>query len=175
MEDLRILPGRGLVTKLSTQLRLEALESIEIKTDKISSSAIDLVDIQNNIESYIGTTEIPLGIVGPLLYNDSNKQEFVYCAAGTLEGALVASMNRGARALSLSGGFSAEIAWQRMSRAPMFLFETEKEALIFKIFTETIFGDIKKVTANYSNHAKLNNIEIIQHEKVVHLKFIFQP
>ena len=173
MEDLRILPGRGLVTKLSTQLRLDALEAIEIKTDKISSSAIELTDIQNNIESFIGTTEIPLGIVGPLLFNDSNKQELVYCAAGTLEGALVASMNRGARALSLSGGFSAEIAWQRMSRAPMFLFETENEALIFKNFTETIFDDIKKVTTNYSNHAKLNNIEIVQLEKVVHLKFIY--
>ena len=36
MEDLRVLPGRVLVTKLSTQLRLDALESIEIKTDKIA-------------------------------------------------------------------------------------------------------------------------------------------
>ncbi len=173
MEDLRVLPGRGLVTKLSTQMRLDALELIDIKTDKLSSSAIDLADIQNNIESFIGTTEIPLGIVGPLLFNDSKKQELVYCAAGTLEGALVASMNRGARALSLSGGVSAEIAWQRMTRAPMFLFETEKDAAVFKKFIEPLFEEIQKVTRNYSNHAKLEKIEAIQMDAAVHLKFVY--
>ncbi len=171
MINYSVIPGRGLVTKLSTQMRLDYLESIEIETRKLTETHLELQDIQNNIESYIGTSEIPLGIVGPLLFNDSATHEMVYCAAGTLEGALISSMNRGAKALSLSGGFSAHIAWQRMTRAPMFLFDLETEALVFKIFIESIFVDIKRVAEKYSNHARLQHVDAIQEGPVVHLKF----
>ncbi|MEO8087254.1 MAG: phosphotransferase [Bacteroidota bacterium] len=173
MNEIPIIPGRGLVTKLSTQMRLDFLGSIELKTDRIASSKLDLHNIQNNIESYIGTTEIPLGVVGPLLFDDEGKEELVYCAAGTLEGALVASMNRGAKALSMSGGFSAKIAWQKMSRSPMFLFENENDASTFKFFAENIFSETKKIAEKYSNHAKLLDLQVIHSDTVVHLKFIY--
>jgi hydroxymethylglutaryl-CoA reductase (NADPH) len=173
MNELPIIPGRGLVTKLATQLRQDYLATNDIETGLFADTNIDLQTIQNNIESYIGTTEIPLGLVGPLLFIDEGKEELVHCAAGTLEGALIASMNRGAKTLSLSGGVSAIIVWQKMTRAPMFLFETESEAEIFKTFIPPLFEDIKNIVEQYSNHAKLQNIEIIQLDNVVHLKFIY--
>jgi len=173
IREIPIVPGRGLVTKLSTQMRLDFLESLELKSNRIASSGIDLHDIQKNIESYIGSVEIPVGMVGPLLFNDEGSQELTYCAAGTLEGALIASMNRGSKAVSQSGGFSAEVSWQRMSRAPMFLFESAKEAAAFKEFSENNFEDMKAVAEKYSNHAKLLKVSTIQLEEVVHLKFIY--
>lgn len=173
MADLPTVPGRGLVTTVSTRMRHDFLDSIDIHTDRLSQSHLDLQNIQNNIESYIGTAEIPLGIVGPLLFNDGEQKEYVYCAAGTLEGALVASMNRGAKALSQSGGFSAEVVWQRMTRVPMFLFATEKEAEHFAAFVRDLFADAKSVTSKYSNHATLLEIKPIHSGTVVHLRFIY--
>ncbi len=168
-----IIPGRGIVTSASTNMRLDFLETNNIKTNLIADAKLDLFDIKNKIESYIGSTEIPLGIVGPLLFNDSEKQELTYCTAGTLEGALVASMNRGAKVISRSGGFSAEVKWQRMTRSPMFIFERESEAAIFKKFVEDSFFKIKKAAETYSNHAKLVDVNIVQLDNVVHLKFTY--
>ncbi|MFM7661659.1 MAG: phosphotransferase [Bacteroidota bacterium] len=173
MSILPIIPGRGLVTKASTQLRIDFLDANSLPHKNISESTLDLDKIQNNIESYIGTVEIPVGVVGPLLFKDEQQSEFVYCTAGTLEGALVASMNRGVRAISLSGGFSAKILWQKMCRAPLFLFENEDHASLFAKFTASTFEKIKVVTKKYSNHAQLQEIKIIQQENHVHLKFIY--
>ncbi len=122
MKNFPIIPGRGLVTTLSTQLRLNFLKDNNLSVKKISKTDLDLNDIRNNIESFVGSTEIPLGIVGPLSFQDNDEDELVYCLAGTLEGALVASMNRGAKAITNSGGFSAKISWQKMCRVPMFIF-----------------------------------------------------
>lgn len=169
--QIPIIPGRGLVTSRSTDMRLDFLETNNIKTHLISESKLEFQDIRNNIESYIGSTEIPLGVVGPLLFNDNDKQELTYCAAGTLEGALVASMNRGAKVICKSNGFSAEIKWQKMVRSPMFIFETAEEAIVFKYYIEDAFLDIKKTAETYSNHAKLICINSIQSDHVIHLKF----
>ncbi len=173
MNEIPIIPGRGLVTPMSTRLRIEYLESIDIKVDNLGQSQLILKDLQHNIESFIGTTEIPLGLVGPLLFKEAGQEELVYCAAGTLEGALIASMNRGAKALSKSGGFTANIAWQKMCRAPLFLFENETEATVFKQFIKDNFSAIKQEAEKYSNHAKLMTIDIVQIQSNVHLKFFF--
>jgi hydroxymethylglutaryl-CoA reductase (NADPH) len=173
MADIPTVPGRGLVTPVSTRMRQDYLASIDIHTNKLSQSQLELADIQNNIESYIGTAEVPLGIVGPLIFVDDSRSEQVYCAAGTLEGALVASMNRGAKALSQSGGFTAEVSWQRMTRVPMFLFNDRQEAEQFALFVPTLFGEAKAVAEKYSNHASLTEIKPIQADEVVHLRFIY--
>ena len=157
-----IIPGRGLVTALSNRLRLDFLSSNAISTDQISKTDLDVKTIQKNIESYIGTVEIPLGIVGPLLFKDeAENEELVYTAAGTLEGALIASMNRGAKAISLSGGFSAEVRWQKMTRAPLFMFDKEEHVPIFTAFIKSHFAEIKEKAESYSNHAKLLELECV--------------
>ncbi len=171
MEKLPYVPGRGLVTETSTQLRLEYLKSLEIDTDEIEKSNLCFQDIRNKIESYIGSTEVPLGLVGPLLFNDSEKPEYVYTSVGTLEGALVASMNRGCKAISKSGGFTAQVNLQVMSRVPMLLFEKEIHGLLLIEYIDSEFLKIKKLAESYSNHVVLLGIEPIQMGKAVHLRF----
>jgi hydroxymethylglutaryl-CoA reductase (NADPH) len=171
---LPIIPGRGLVTAGSNRLRLDYLSSRSISTEQVAKTDLDVRTIQKNIESYIGTVEIPLGIVGPLLFrDDAGKDELVYTAAGTLEGALVASMNRGARALSLSGGFTANILWQRMTRAPLFMFEKEEDVPVFESFISSRFAEIKKAAESYSNHAKLLELECVSFDNFVHVRFTY--
>lgn len=173
-KKIPIIPGRGLVTAMSNKLRLDYLNSHSIPTGEISKTDLDIQNIQKNIESYIGTVEIPLGIVGPLLFKtDEEKEELVYTAAGTLEGALVASMNRGAKAISLSGGFTANVLWQKMTRAPLFIFEQENHVSIFESFIKKNFSEIKKKAEDCSNHAKLLELDCISFDNVAHVKFTY--
>ena len=69
------VPGRGLMNQTAFDLRMDYLETLaeDIKKD-VKSDSILLSQIQNNIESFIGTIEIPLGLVGPLLFLDKNKE-----------------------------------------------------------------------------------------------------
>lgn len=173
-DELPIIPGRGLVTAMSQEMRHEFLNKNGYSIQELVQTSLNLKDIQYNIESNIGSVEIPIGIVGPLLFNENNYSELVYTCAGTLEGALVASMTRGAKAISMSGGFQAEFVWQKMVRAPMFLFENQDNAGFFIHFVTSIFQEIKSKAESYSNHAQLNTIEPIQDGHVVHLRFIYE-
>ncbi|MES2766634.1 MAG: phosphotransferase [Bacteroidota bacterium] len=171
--DYPIIPGRGLVTDTATQLRQDFLKSQQINISEISETRLVAADIRNNIESLVGSVEIPVGLVGPLLFKNGESEELIYTVAGTLEGALVASMNRGAKALSMSGGFSAYVLHQKMIRTPMFLFKNLHESMIFKTWIEANFDNIKHIAEQYSNHAKLTSILPFVVGKSVHLKFVY--
>ena len=56
MSEYPIIPGRGLVTKLSTQLRHGFLDKNNLDIEEISKTHLELDDIKNNIESYVGST-----------------------------------------------------------------------------------------------------------------------
>lgn len=170
---LPIVPGRGIVTAMSTNMRREFLSDNDIQTTELSETLLDYKQIQNNIESYIGTVEIPVGIVGPLLFRTEDQSELVYTAAGTLEGALVASMNRGAKAISLSGGFQAEVKWQKMTRVPLFQLTDEDVALEFIDFVEKNFSEIRGKAESFSNHAKLAELITTRDGEFVHVKFVY--
>ncbi|MHB1277720.1 MAG: phosphotransferase [Bacteroidia bacterium] len=170
-ESYPIVPGRGLVTESSTRERLEYLHAKNIHTEMMEESGITLGQISQNIESYVGSIEIPLGLVGPLLYVTGQKKEMVHTAAATLEGALVASMNRGAKAISLSGGFKAEVKHQKMLRCPMFLFSTNHEALLFANWLRIHEKGLRDEAEKHSNHAKLITTTPVVIDTDVHIYF----
>jgi len=169
------VPGRGLMNQTAFDLRMDYLDQLQQGIIKdVKSDTIQLSQVQNNIESYIGTTEIPLGLVGPILFNAKGKTpEWVHTAVATTEGALVASMNRGAKAISECGGFTAHIVHQKMLRTPMFTFKSMTESLDFCEWIRTHFDAIKKVTHKHSNYAELLEISSVVIGKIVHLKFIY--
>ncbi|MFB9076096.1 phosphotransferase [Flavobacterium procerum] len=174
MENYPIVPGRGLVTAYSTKLRHDHLDELGHSTKYISASSLFHADIQNKIESYIGSVEIPVGLVGPLLHIGEDKEEWVYAGAATLEGALVASMNRGAKAASLSGGVKTSFVHQKMSRCPMFVFNDAAAAALFYNWLQDKYHSIKKEAEKYSNHAQLLSIEPVCITNAVHLRFYYR-
>lgn len=84
----KTVSGRGLNTKTAITLRKEHLSELGYSIEEIEKTKINQTDIQKNIESFIGSVEIPSGLVGPLLYYNSEKveEEEVFCVATTLEG-----------------------------------------------------------------------------------------
>lgn len=169
------VPGKGLMNQTAFDLRMDYLETLSKNiTHDIKSDSIALSQIQNNIESYIGRVEIPLGLIGPLLFVDKNKQtELVHSAVATTEGALVASLNRGAKAISESGGFEAHIIHQKMVRSPMFTFNRLSESIAFNEWIKNNLDNIKIQAQLHSNHASLLEISSVIIGKIVHLKFVY--
>lgn len=174
MLDYPIVPGRGLVTSSAKELRLDYMKKIGLGVEEISEETINSDQIKNNIESNVGSVEIPVGLVGPLLFAKNGKEEYVHSVVGTLEGALIASMNRGAKCISMSGGFNAHVLHQKMIRTPMFIFKNLDESIAFKLWIDKKFNALKKIAESYSNHAILDSILTYVIGKSVHLKFVFQ-
>lgn len=75
-------------------------------------------------ENVVGYVTIPVGVVGPLKINGSSFE----VPLSTLEGALVASTNRGCKALTTSGGVTARVIDQGMTRGPLVAFDNVKQA-----------------------------------------------
>ncbi len=167
-------PGRGMMSQAAHELRLDFFRTLLENPEPIISTNITLDQVQNNIESFIGTTEIPMGLAGPLLFKtDKEKTEWVYTGICTTEGALVASINRGAKAISECGGFSAHFVHQKMLRSPLFTFKNLADAVEFEKWIKINFNRIKKHAAYYSNHAELLEIKSFIIGNLTNLKFIY--
>jgi hydroxymethylglutaryl-CoA reductase (NADPH) len=86
-----------------------------------------------NCEAVIGYVPLPVGIVGPVIINGKSFQ----VPMATTEGALIASTNRGARAIAKSGGATAVILGNGMTRAPLVRCKSMAEAAKIKAWIET--------------------------------------
>src|SRR3990167_8464461 len=96
--------------------RRKALErKTGVKFPHIGTYSLDeRVASSRNCENMIGVTQIPLGIAGPLVVKSqisnlkSQQGKNYYIPLATTEGALVASVNRGCKAIRESGGVTVD-------------------------------------------------------------------
>src|SRR5262249_27322828 len=77
---------------------------------------------QHNIENFVGTVKVPVGVAGPLRVNGLFAQGDYYVPLATTEAALVASYSRGSQLISEAGGCTATLLNEGVSRAPGFAF-----------------------------------------------------
>ena len=77
-----------------------------------------------NIENFIGTVKLPIGLAGPLRVRGLYAQGDYYAPLATTEAALVASYTRGAQAITLAGGCTTAMFWEGVTRAPVFAFDS---------------------------------------------------
>eukprot|EP01018_Ginkgo_biloba_P032264 Gb_20551 [translate_table: standard] len=83
-------------------------------------------------EMPVGFVQIPVGVAGPLLLNGL---EYMVPMA-TTEGCLVASTNRGCKAIHMSGGATSILLRDGMTRAPLVRFASAKRAADLKFYLE---------------------------------------
>lgn len=110
-----------------------------------------------NCENVVGYVPIPVGFVGPLLVNGEPQ----HVPLATTEGALVASTNRGCRALTESGGVVSTIFEDGMTRAPVFRLPSANEAAAVKRWTATAanFAKLKAAFESTTRFGKLTEIK----------------
>lgn len=116
--------------------------------------------LKGNIENYIGMTQVPTGLVGPLQVNGTEARGDFYVPLATTEGALVASFNRGAKACRMSGGITSVCLTEAVQRTPVFKFETLSEVGHFVLWVLDHMADYPPIIAQHSRHAKLQDVKI---------------
>lgn len=81
-----------------------------------------------NIENFIGTVKVPIGIAGPLRINGLNASGDYHIPLATTEAALVASYARGAYVATRAGGVSTAVLYEGVLRSPAFVFDNLLQA-----------------------------------------------
>ncbi|HKY74032.1 MAG TPA: 3-hydroxy-3-methylglutaryl-CoA reductase, partial [Patescibacteria group bacterium] len=109
----------------------------------------------HNCENLIGSVELPLGIAGPITIKHQSLQHPVYVPLATTEGALVASVNRGMKALEESGGVQVTVKYSGMSRAPVFLCKDGATAAEFDLWLHDTQQKLWEKAQETSKHLKM--------------------
>ncbi|MED6208438.1 3-hydroxy-3-methylglutaryl-coenzyme A (HMG-CoA) reductase isozyme [Stylosanthes scabra] len=120
-------------------------------------------------EMPIGFVQIPVGVAGPLLLDG---REYTVPMA-TTEGCLVASTNRGCKAIYASGGATSVLMKDGMTRAPVVRFATAKRAAQLKFYLEDPlnFDSLAVVFNKSSRFARLQNIQPAIAGKNLYIRF----
>jgi hydroxymethylglutaryl-CoA reductase (NADPH) len=103
--NLRNLPS-GLSDSAQCDARRTMIEQ-ELGLD-LSALAVDSERLgsanEKNCEQMFGHIRVPVGLAGPLhIHFSSDEKKSIYLPLATTEGALIASVNRGCKAASISG------------------------------------------------------------------------
>ncbi|KAL8249005.1 hypothetical protein R6Q59_005873 [Mikania micrantha] len=120
-------------------------------------------------EMPVGYVQIPVGVAGPMLLD--GKELFVPMA--TTEGCLVASTNRGCKAIYVSGGATSVLLKDGMTRAPVVRFGTAKRAAELKVFLEEPlnFETLASVFNKSSRFGRLQRIQCAIAGKNLYTRF----
>jgi len=152
--------------------RQEFIESwSNVKLKHINKFSFDPEATRGNIENFTGVAQIPIGFAGPLKVNGEHAQGDILIPLATTEGTLVASYNRGMKVLNLSGGVTCTVQDDRMQRAPVFVFDSAREARAFRDWVDAHFDAIRKAAEATSSVAKLLDIDIFLSNKFAYLRF----
>lgn len=106
-----------------------------------------------NCEIVVGYVPLPVGLVGPLTVNG----ETVYVPMATTEGCLVASTNRGAKAITAGDGATAVLLRDGITRAPCVRMPSAAQAAHLKLWCETPqhFSTLKRAFESTTSFGKL--------------------
>ncbi|MBA0843150.1 hypothetical protein Goarm_000364, partial [Gossypium armourianum] len=170
------LPSYSLESKLgdckrAAAIRREALQRLTGRS--LSGLPLDGFDYESILgqccEMPVGYVQIPVGIAGPLLLNG---REYSVPMA-TTEGCLVASTNRGCKAIHLSGGATSILLKDGMTRAPVVRFSTAKRAAELKFYLEDPenFDTLAVVFNRSSRFGRLQSIKCAIAGKNLYLRF----
>ncbi|XP_055694757.1 3-hydroxy-3-methylglutaryl-coenzyme A reductase-like [Lutzomyia longipalpis] len=119
-------------------------------------------------ENVLGYVQIPLGYAGPLLLDGKT----YYVPMATTEGALVASTNRGCKAIS-ARGVTSVVHDVGMTRAPCVRFPDISQAAKAKAWIETTenYEAIKAMFNSTSRFGRLQEIMIAMNGPLLFLRF----
>ncbi|KAM0057480.1 putative hydroxymethylglutaryl-CoA reductase (NADPH) [Helianthus debilis subsp. tardiflorus] len=170
------LPSYSLESKLgdckrAAKIRREALQRITGKS--LSGLPLEGFDYESILgqccEMPVGYVQIPVGIAGPLLLNGA---EFSVPMA-TTEGCLVASTNRGCKAIYVSGGATCILIKDGMTRAPVVRFSSVKRAAELKQFLEDPmnFETLSIVFNKSSRFGRLQSVKCAIAGKNLYIRF----
>jgi hydroxymethylglutaryl-CoA reductase (NADPH) len=145
----------------------------EVEPSHLFRYSLDPQTTRGNIENFTGVAQIPIGFAGPLRVNGEHAQGEFLVPLATTEGTLVASYNRGIKVLNMSGGVTCTVVDDCMQRAPVFVFDSAREARAFRDWIDANFEAVRDAAEATSSVAKLLFIDTVLVNKFAYLRFNF--
>lgn len=137
----------------------------------VAEGGIDPHLARGNIEHFIGTVQLPLGVAGPLQVNGEHAKGEFYVPLATTEGTLVASYNRGMKLLRACGGVTCTVVGDQMQRAPVFIFEDARGGRRFVDWVTAHLEEIRAVANSTSSVANLKHVDYLLSNRFAYLRF----
>ncbi|WP_375751749.1 hydroxymethylglutaryl-CoA reductase [Vibrio sp. HN007] len=160
------------LSKANIERRWEALDRPELKSELLDEHTKQQADAYHkNIEHFIGTVKLPVGLAGPLRVNGLFAKDDYLVPLATTEAALVASYNRGAQLLTAAGGVSAMLLNEGVTRTPGFAFYDLIHAGQFVAWAVTQYDRFKQLAEATTSHGKLIDINVNIEGNHVYLVF----
>ncbi len=129
---------------------------------------------QRNIENFVGTVKVPVGIAGPLRLSGLFAQGDYYVPLATTEAALVASYSRGAQLITRAGGCTTLLLSEAVMRAPGFAFADLREAGAFVAWAVTQLDNFKAEAGRTTGHGELIDMQVTVEGNHVYLRFDYR-
>jgi len=139
----------------------------------VSDYSFDPAVASKNVENMIGVTQIPLGFAGPVKINGEYADGEFIVPMATTEGALLASVSRGMSIISESGGATARIIGNAMTRAPVFRVEGIDHSIDVMEWMNENSEAIDNAVSETTSHGKLLQIEAFPNGKSLFLRFSY--
>jgi len=127
-----------------------------------------------NIESYIGTVSVPVGITGPLRIHGRAGTADYRVPLATTEAALVASYNRGSRLLTAAGGCNTRVVDEAVSRTPVFALSSLIDAEVFAEFVCKHSANLDSEVASVTSHGQLLSVRPVIEGNHVYIDLRFK-
>jgi len=146
------------IRRIAFETKLASLGNVGTLQDLPSSPSLDYGKVFGaNCEIVVGYVPIPVGIVGPITLNG----ESTYIPMATTEGCLVASTNRGCKAISAGSGAFSTILRDGITRAPCLRMRSASEAAVLKLWCEVPenFALLKNAFETTTSFGKLKKVE----------------
>ena len=120
-------------------------------------------------ENVIGYMPVPVGVAGPLLLDGVP----YYIPMATTEGTLVASTNRGCRAVASTGGVKSYVVGDGMTRGPVVRLPSAAEASALKLWLDDRqnFSFLEEQFSSTSRFAKLKSLQTAIAGRLVYIRF----
>jgi len=120
-------------------------------------------------ENVIGYMPIPVGVAGPLIIDGQH----YYIPMATTEGVLVASTNRGCKAINAAGGAITVLTGDGMTRGPCVGFQTLTRAGAAKLWLDSEEGQktMKRAFNSTSRFARLQSMKTAMAGTYLYIRF----
>lgn len=139
----------------------------------LSRHSFSPLTVRGNCENFTGVAQIPVRLAGPLQINGEYAQGEFIVPLATTEGTLIASFSRGMKIMNLCGGVQCTVQDSGMQRAPLFAFDSARQARHFVQWIKAHTTEIARVAESTSSVAKLKYIDPYLYNKFACLRFNF--
>ncbi len=156
----------------NSKVRAENLEKkLAISLLNIKKSAVDADEVVH-CENRIGAISIPLGVAGPLKILGEYAKGNHYIPLATTEGALIASVSRGAKA-TFEKGIVTTVQKVGVTRGPVLKAKTIGGAIKIEKWIWEHMKELALKTEETSSHIKLMDLNIKKAGLYVFIRFSF--